>query len=213
MMATLLNLLTPELVRGTAHFLAACQTFEGGLASAAHPLDSAQPPLGEAHGGYTFCAAASWAMVEPMLALIGESEGERLNVRALARWAAAMQGTPIEGAGFRGRANKLVDGCYSWWCGGLFPVIRALLRTDDAHYPPEIYDRGTLIRSICVASALTDASQLACKSTSYWWRSNLTADCETSLASLRTPTTRRTTSLVSQAPNTPRGDTSAASQG
>ena len=38
-----------------------------------------------------------------------------------------MQGTEIELGGFRGRTNKLVDGCYSWWVGGCFPLVDALL--------------------------------------------------------------------------------------
>lgn len=38
-----------------------------------------------------------------------------------------MQGLPIEGGGFRGRSNKLVDGCYSWWIGGLEPLLLELL--------------------------------------------------------------------------------------
>jgi hypothetical protein len=37
-----------------------------------------------------------------------------------------MQGTEIELGGFRGRTNKLVDGCYSWWCGGSFALLGAL---------------------------------------------------------------------------------------
>jgi Prenyltransferase and squalene oxidase repeat len=36
----------------------------------------------------------------------------------------ALQGT-IEG-GFMGRTNKLVDGCYSYWQGGLFPLLESL---------------------------------------------------------------------------------------
>lgn len=32
----------------------------------------------------------------------------------------------LEG-GFQGRTNKLVDGCYSFWQGGAFPLINALL--------------------------------------------------------------------------------------
>lgn len=38
-----------------------------------------------------------------------------------------MQGTEIEGGGFRGRTNKLVDGCYSWWVGGSFALIEEAL--------------------------------------------------------------------------------------
>ena len=29
--------------------------------------------------------------------------------------------------GFQGRTNKLVDGCYSFWQGGTFPVIHTVL--------------------------------------------------------------------------------------
>lgn len=50
-----------------------------------------------------------------------------LNLHSLLRWSSHMQGLPIEAGGFRGRSNKLVDGCYSWWCGGLFTLIDALL--------------------------------------------------------------------------------------
>ena len=34
----------------------------------------------------------------------------------------------LEG-GFQGRTNKLVDGCYSFWQGGTFPLIAAILST------------------------------------------------------------------------------------
>jgi prenyltransferase beta subunit len=37
-----------------------------------------------------------------------------------------MQGLDIELGGFKGRTNKLVDGCYSWWCGGSFSLLEAL---------------------------------------------------------------------------------------
>ena len=36
-----------------------------------------------------------------------------------------MQGQ-VEG-GFMGRTNKLVDGCYSFWQGGIFPLLRMLM--------------------------------------------------------------------------------------
>ena len=29
--------------------------------------------------------------------------------------------------GFQGRTNKLVDGCYSFWQGGIFPIIHSIL--------------------------------------------------------------------------------------
>jgi hypothetical protein len=37
-----------------------------------------------------------------------------------------MQGSETELGGFKGRTNKLVDGCYSWWIGGAFPLLEAL---------------------------------------------------------------------------------------
>lgn len=38
-----------------------------------------------------------------------------------------MQGGDIELGGFRGRTNKLVDGCYSWWVGGCVVLVEGLL--------------------------------------------------------------------------------------
>ena len=44
----------------------------------------------------------------------------------------------LEG-GFQGRTNKLVDGCYSFWQGGTFPLINAIIsdlnnKTSKSHY-------------------------------------------------------------------------------
>ncbi|KAJ3566557.1 hypothetical protein NP233_g6928 [Leucocoprinus birnbaumii] len=149
--ATLLNIMTPELVEGTATFLASCQTYEGGFSSASHPfysietdrvLRSPKPNLGEAHGGYTFCALASWVLLQSYLKLESppinwaESDSQweieftverpKVDLKRLTRWLVNMQGTEIELGGFRGRTNKLVDGCYSWWCGGSFSLLEAL---------------------------------------------------------------------------------------
>jgi protein farnesyltransferase subunit beta len=49
-----------------------------------------------------------------------------VDVRKLMRWLAMMQGSERELGGFRGRTNKLVDGCYSWWIGGSFALVQAL---------------------------------------------------------------------------------------
>jgi protein farnesyltransferase subunit beta len=40
------------------------------------------------------------------------------------------QASACEGGGFRGRTNKLVDGCYGWWVGGLFAVLEGLVRPE-----------------------------------------------------------------------------------
>lgn len=37
-----------------------------------------------------------------------------------------MQGSESELGGFKGRTNKLVDGCYAWWVGGEFALLEAL---------------------------------------------------------------------------------------
>lgn len=48
--ASLLNMLTPELVEGVAEYVLAAQTYEGGFGG---------EPWNEAHGGYAFCAFAT----------------------------------------------------------------------------------------------------------------------------------------------------------
>jgi protein farnesyltransferase subunit beta len=37
-----------------------------------------------------------------------------------------MQGAEIDLGGFKGRTNKLVDACYSWWVGASFALLEAL---------------------------------------------------------------------------------------
>lgn len=160
--ATLLDLLTPELVEGTAAFIASCQTYEGGFSSSSQPyysLDSAllsspRPPLGEAHGGYTFCSLASWILLQPFVNAEPESSKRpQINLKTLVRWLVQAQGTEIELGGFKGRTNKLVDGCYSWWCGGSFPLLEGLglggsqnvgsrgyAFPDDSSRPEEVWD-------------------------------------------------------------------------
>jgi prenyltransferase beta subunit len=48
-----------------------------------------------------------------------------INVPRLISWLSARQYAP-EG-GFSGRTNKLVDGCYSHWVGGCWPLLEACL--------------------------------------------------------------------------------------
>nr|XP_040226047.2 protein farnesyltransferase subunit beta [Anopheles coluzzii] len=102
---------TPEdeqrLFEGTSGWIAECQTYEGGFGGA--------PDL-EAHGGYSFCAAAA------LMLLGGEN---RCDLKALLRWTVNRQ-MAYEG-GFQGRTNKLVDGCYSFWQGALVPIVQGLI--------------------------------------------------------------------------------------
>ncbi|GJE90616.1 terpenoid cyclase/Protein prenyltransferase [Phanerochaete sordida] len=140
--ATMLNILTPELCAGTPEFISSCQTYEGGFGSASFPdwalsnegyvkdVSAPRPPLGEAHGGYTFCATASWVLLQPYVQTYYPAKSlpqPRIDLHGLLRWATHMQGTDIELGGFRGRTNKLVDGCYSWWVGGCVVLVEGLL--------------------------------------------------------------------------------------
>jgi protein farnesyltransferase subunit beta len=45
----------------------------------------------------------------------------------------------LEG-GFQGRPNKLVDGCYSFWVGGLFPLLQPYDVDDYGTSGPWLYD-------------------------------------------------------------------------
>lgn len=113
--ASLLDLITPELTEGTAEWLSRCQTFEGGFGGV---------PYDEAHGGYTFCGAAA-------LFILGkETFLNSVDVEKLIKWTVSRQ-LSLEG-GFSGRSNKLVDGCYSFWVGGLLPIFDILLKEEVA---------------------------------------------------------------------------------
>ena len=95
---------------GVPGFVRRCQTHEGGIAG---------EPGAEAHGGYAFCGLAA-------VTLCGVEARDALDLNELARWLTHRQGA-VEG-GFMGRTNKLVDGCYSFWQGGSFPLLGLLMR-------------------------------------------------------------------------------------
>lgn len=98
---------------GLGEYLSRCQTYEGGISAG---------PSNEAHGAYTFCALAC-------LCILGKPRDtitRYLNVEALTLWLSARQYAP-EG-GLAGRTNKVVDGCYSHWIGGCWPLIEAALQ-------------------------------------------------------------------------------------
>ncbi|GKV37313.1 hypothetical protein SLEP1_g45355 [Rubroshorea leprosula] len=106
--ASILNILDAELVQGVGNYIISCQTYEGGIAG---------EPGSEAHGGYTFCGLAAMILI---------NEVHRLDLARLIDWVVFRQG--VEG-GFQGRTNKLVDGCYSFWQGGVFSLLKRLLST------------------------------------------------------------------------------------
>jgi protein farnesyltransferase subunit beta len=144
--ATLLDLLTPELLHNVDSFIAACQTYEGGFACSTFPLSSSEdlsPSMAEAHGGYTSCAINSHFLLNSIKPSTGESSlgtefPKKIDSEEALRWSVMMQGEAIEAGGFRGRSNKLVDGCYSWWVGGGIPVLEALLRKEGPAEEQEV---------------------------------------------------------------------------
>ena len=75
-----------------------------------------------------------------------------LDLPLLVSWLSARQYAP-EG-GFSGRTNKLVDGCYSHWVGGCWPLISAALKgpqsalTLEKKYLETLFSEEGLIRYI-----------------------------------------------------------------
>lgn len=97
---------------GLGPYLSRCQTYEGGISAS---------PGNEAHGAYVFCALACLCLLKSPR----YSFNEYLNLGSLIDWLSSRQYAP-EG-GFAGRTNKLVDGCYSHWLGGCWPLVQGSL--------------------------------------------------------------------------------------
>ncbi|CEH18799.1 Beta subunit of farnesyltransferase [Ceraceosorus bombacis] len=144
----LLGIATPELFEGLPSFLGSCQTYEGGLASASHPAyktssngkviidpNAPRPTLGEAHAGYAFCALASHLALSLLPLPASELPEPRIDVSALVAWSASLQANAADGGGFRGRTNKLVDGCYGWFSGGgMFTCLQAAVEMEAGEW-------------------------------------------------------------------------------
>ncbi|KAI9497746.1 terpenoid cyclases/protein prenyltransferase alpha-alpha toroid [Zychaea mexicana] len=123
--ATLTNLLTPELTKNCSDFICRAQTYEGGIG----PY-----PGKEAHNGYTFCGVAAMEILGHM---------EKFDMDKLIKWCSERQ-MGLEG-GFQGRTNKLVDGCYSFWGAGSFPLLHTeMLRQGKAQGFDYMFDREAL---------------------------------------------------------------------
>ena len=125
--AHLSGIYSEELFANTGEWIAKCQTFEGGFGSR---------PGTEAHGGYTFCSLA---------ALILLNKTHLINQEQLLDWAVHRQ-MKFEG-GFQGRTNKMVDGCYSFWQGGVFPLLHHILKTD---LKTNIHDKEWLFSQVAL---------------------------------------------------------------
>ncbi|XP_050103925.1 protein farnesyltransferase subunit beta-like isoform X4 [Malus sylvestris] len=117
--ASILNILDDELVHNVGSFILSCQTYEGGISG---------EPGAEAHGGYTFCGVATMVLINQV---------NRMDLPGLIGWLVFRQGKEC---GFQGRTNKLVDGCYSFWQGGVFPLLQRVCPTIDEQL--ELRDAG-----------------------------------------------------------------------
>ncbi|KAJ2967538.1 hypothetical protein NQ176_g9615 [Zarea fungicola] len=132
-----------DLFSGLGEWVGRCQTYEGGVAAI---------PGIEAHGAYAFCALGCLSILDSP----HRSIPKYMNVPQLIAWLSSRQYSP-EG-GFSGRTNKLVDGCYSHWVGGCWPLIQAALsgpssseaRSADQQdaYSGSLFSRNGLIRYI-----------------------------------------------------------------
>nr|CAD7439600.1 unnamed protein product [Timema bartmani] len=111
--ARLTNIYSNALFEDSAHWIASCQTYEGGFSSV---------PGTEAHGGYAFCGLAALRLL---------NKEHLCDMNALLRWLVNRQ-MRFEG-GFQGRTNKLVDGCYSFWQGGAFPLLHRILNEENVN--------------------------------------------------------------------------------
>jgi protein farnesyltransferase subunit beta len=135
--AKLLHICTDTLTVDAMKYVSACQTYEGGFGG---------EPFTEAHGGYTFCATAAVQL------LAGWSQ---VNAAALTGWLARRQ-MGFEG-GFNGRANKLVDGCYSFWQGGALAIVSRLhdaTKTREGSDDPWLSDQSN--RSTTTSTTATN---------------------------------------------------------
>jgi len=110
---------------------AACQTYEGGFGG--------EPNVGEAHGGYAYCALATLHLLDKTDMIADKC--------ALRGWLARRQ-LSFEG-GFSGRANKLVDGCYSFWQGACMALLNIQSSERSTHEEKvEPYLRHGIARSV-----------------------------------------------------------------
>lgn len=120
--AYLTNTLTQELVSGVKEYIMRCQSWEGGFGACQGA---------EAHGGYTYCGLAALCILRDANYLTAD-KGLMLSIQRAVLFAKSLQ-CPYTGA-FRGRTNKLVDACYSFWVGAIFPLARLLLGDVDAGF-------------------------------------------------------------------------------
>lgn len=139
--ATILGILDEKLSEGVIGWLNRCQTYEGGFAGV---------PGTEAHGGYTFCALASYfLLLKPCEGSLASQLAKNIDIDLLIRWC-VMRQHKAEGA-FSGRTNKLVDACYSFWIGASLAMIELALEKSS------IFNRDALRLYLLSCSQCTNS--------------------------------------------------------
>lgn len=129
----------PTLGERCAEHLITLQAFDGGFGG---------EPGNEAHGGNTYCGTA---------ALVALGKLSAVNTEALLDWS-VMRQMSYEG-GFQGRTNKLVDSCYSFWVGALFPLLR-FTRVTDFYHPVSSNMEAHNTKKYCNLIPLFDGTSL-----------------------------------------------------
>ena len=127
----------------TVQFIKSCQNYDGGFGAL---------PGRESHGGYTFCAVATLALLSgninaPALGLHDAFFLSDLSRDRLLHWLVHRQ-MSTEG-GFQGRVNKLVDGCYSYWIGAVLNLFNSTYINRDEfplQEPACVWNPDALIR-------------------------------------------------------------------
>ena len=136
------NLDEDDLTKGVVNNIKNCQTFEGGLGP---------EPFCEAHGGYSYCGIATLVLLNKL---------KEIDMNSFLRWLVNRQ--MIKEGGFNGRANKLVDSCYSFWQGSIFNMI--YMGDNKFTYDMELlYDQLSLQAYIIFACQNTKFGGLADK--------------------------------------------------
>ena len=89
-------------------FIQSCRTYEGSF--------SLTPAIQEGHGGATYCAIASLALLGKLEQVLDDEWKQQLIYWCVHRQQA-------NGGGFQGRPNKPQDTCYSFWIGGTLRLL------------------------------------------------------------------------------------------
>ncbi|XP_066993904.2 geranylgeranyl transferase type-1 subunit beta [Anabrus simplex] len=96
------------------------KTLEFIVNSMSYDYGIGQGPEQESHGGTTFCAVASLALMGRL-----ETTFSLKQLAGLRKWALSRQES-----GFQGRPNKPVDTCYSFWVGATLQLLEAFHMVD-----------------------------------------------------------------------------------